>query len=235
MDRRRLVGIVVLIVLVGGVIVALISALGGDDDESSAPTTTTTTTLPPGPEARGLSGLLDKSRERTYHVRFKGASGDPQAASTALELWRDGSSVRQDVIYGSGADETRVASFVVGSRSVSCSKTPGKDWLCQEFSQLQSDQGTPVGLVEAAAADLGGAEVVEKAETIAGQAGRCFAITRAAGDKSEVCLTEEGIPLRVSVGGTVFDAESIEESVDGDTFTPPAKITQATSPPTTRP
>jgi hypothetical protein len=234
MDRRRIVGIVVIAVLLAGIIAALVSALGGDDDDNAGPGETTTTTLPLGPEATTLRELIEKSRTTEYHVHFVGTSGDPQTAPPSLELWRADGKLRQDVAVGAGEDETRASSFLIDDKAVSCSKQPGRDWTCEEFSRLEGQAGTAAGLVESAAANLGGAEVTRATATIAGREAQCFSITEVGGEKREVCITDEGIPVRVQIGTNLFEADVVETEVDSDAFDLPARVTTPSAPVTTK-
>jgi hypothetical protein len=68
--------------------------------------------------------------------------------------------------------------------------------------------------------------VVATDNTIAGEAVRCFALTYE-GSASELCLTHDGIPLRVTTGSTHLELMALSRVSPPDSvFVPPAPLTR---------
>lgn len=222
-------------VLLGALVVGLVAALGGDDDgdQERGPRPTTTTLAPIGKEGQELLARLERGRAQPLHLRFEPEGVDPTSPDGRLvvEIWRDGDRVRQDVVLeGEGFRQDLVA-FELPDGTFACQGT-GEEWVCHATRSVASEAGDPGGIVEAAAADLAGAEVTTTDETVAGREARCYAITRADGDGSTLCVTSDGIPVRMGVQGQQLTATVVEREVDGDVFTLPAEVTEPTVPST---
>jgi hypothetical protein len=221
--------LVLVALLVGGGIVAVIAIVsGGDDDDPSVEATSTTgTTEPLGEQAQDLLSRLERGRAGQVHLRLASADGAVDGRTIVVEMWRDGDLVRQDVIIEAAGSRNEVSAFQLPSGNVICQRTAADaEWGCQQSMSTATESGDPVGLIEAAAANLQGADVTATDEEIDGTAVRCYAIERPEG-ASALCLTDDGVPLRLIAQGQELTATSVEREVHADVFTPPAEVAES--------
>jgi hypothetical protein len=220
---------VLVALLVGGVVVGLIAILagGGDDDDPSAGgSSTTNTTEPLGEHAQDLLGRLERGRAGQVHLRLVSAEAAIEGRTIVVEMWRDGDLVRQDVLIEAPGSRNEVSAFQLPTGNVICQRAAeGDEWACQRSVSTATENGDPVGLIEAAAANLQGADVSATDEEIDGTSVRCYAIDRPEG-ASSLCLTDDGVPLRLVAQGQELTATSVEREVDADVFTPPAEVAE---------
>ncbi len=226
---RRL-ALVLVGLLVVGAVVGLIAILAGgdddDDDEGSSASTSTTTTVPLSGDAEDLLTRLEAGRSTKMHVRLESAAGAVGGGTVAVEIWRDGDLVRQDVRLDGPDAFTEVAAFQLEDGNVVCQRTTADDpFQCQRAVSVGSENGDPVGLIEAAAANLQGAEVTATDEEINGTPVRCYAIERPEG-ASALCVTEDGVPMALSTQGQELRATTVDDEVPADVFEPPAEVTE---------
>lgn len=200
--------------------------LGSDDDGSAAPAESTTTTAEPlSDEAQELLARLERGREDALHVRLEAAAeGDGTEGSLAVEIWRDGDLVRQDVLLSAPGVRTELSVFQLPDGNVLCQRAAEAEWVCERSASLATESGDPAGIVEAAAANLNGAQVTVTDDEIAGTAVRCYEIT-GSGEASTMCVTEDGVPMRLAVQGQELTATDVEREVDPAVFEPPAEVT----------
>jgi hypothetical protein len=226
---RRLAVVLVALLVGAAVIGALVVVLGGDDDDggdgAGATSSSTTTTHELGRDAEELLARLAEGREGAVHVRLASAEDALAGGTVTVEIWRDGDLVRQDVQLDSATARTQVSAFQLADGNVICQREAEGPWACQRAASVGTENGDPVGLIEAAAANLQGAAVTGTDEEIGGTAVRCYAIERPDGS-SELCLTEDGVPMRLATEGQVLTASGVDREVAGDVFTPPAEVTQ---------
>lgn len=214
-------------------------ALRDDDDEPSADTATTettesgpTTTLAPLDEAGAeLEALLASSRDATFHATYE-ATEPPQteagpALSYRVELFRSEGRTRQDTITELEAGTNATAGIIADGMAIICLKQGDADWACSE-SEL-ADEGAADGIFGTIVENLGGVAVTATDEEIDGRDARCFGYDTADGAGS-MCLTAEGIPVRLVGNGTELVLTELEDSVPGDAFEPPAEPVQAEPP-----
>ena len=220
--------VVLVALLVGAAIVGAIAILSGDDDDDDAAPaadTSTTTTVALGDDAQDLLSRLERGREAKVHVRMASDAGVLAGGTVTVEMWRDGDLVRQDVLLEAPESRTEVSAFQLADGNVICQRTAADSpWECQRSVSVGTENGDPVGLIEAAAANLQGADVTATDEEIDGTPVRCYAIVRPDGE-SALCLTEDGVPMRLSTQGQVLTANAIDDDVSADVFTPPADVT----------
>lgn len=216
-------------VVLGGVVLGGFLALrGGDDDEARGPAPTTTSTKPVTKVGHELLDRLAKGRQLELHLKLEPDPATPSAdgSNVTLELWRNGDLVRQDLVLTGPGVRNEVSSFQRPDGDYYCQKAQDADWVCQATRSTATESGQPAGLVESAAATLAGAEVVATDTTVAGQAARCYDIKGQQG-ASTLCVSAEGIPLRIGVNSQQLTATTIERSVDPKAFDLPAKPTGA--------
>ncbi len=224
---RRLALVLVALLVGAGVISVIAMVVGGDDDDASPRTasSSTTTTHELGTDAEELLARLATGRQAAVHVRLASAEDALAGGTVTVEIWRDGDRVRQDVRLDSATALTEVSAFQLEDGNVICQREGEGPWACQRAASVATENGDPVGLIEAAAANLQGADVTGSDDEIAGTPVRCYSIERPDGS-SELCLTEDGVPMRLATEGQVLTATSVEREVAGDVFTPPAEITE---------
>jgi hypothetical protein len=224
---------VVLIVLAAVAVGAVIGALVSGGDDTAAPPSTTTTTAPIDPDGRRLVGLLDRAAGKPLHLQYS-PPGDPTSANGAVsvEIWRDGDKIRQDVLFRQDDLENRIASFVLPSGAAVCQKTGTEPWQCAPMGST-SGAAASSGLVDAALGDLAGREVAVKTEKVGAFDARCFTISAEDASDSELCVTDDGVPVRIAFAGGNLDASVVDHAVDPAAFETPAKVTQPTAPPPT--
>ncbi|MGH9274749.1 MAG: hypothetical protein ACRDZU_08895 [Acidimicrobiales bacterium] len=219
--------VVLVALLVGGAIVGAIAILSGDDDDdaSSADATSTTTTVPLSKDAEDLLSRLERGRSAQVHVRLASGAGALGGGTVTVDIWRDGDLVRQDVLLEGPEGRTEVSAFQLADGNVICQRAEADGpWTCQRSVSVATENGDPAGLIEAAAANLQGADVTATDEEIVGTAVRCYAIVRPDGESS-LCVTEDGVPMRLGTQGQVLTATAVEREVSADVFTPPADVT----------
>lgn len=198
-----------------------LGASSGDDD---APATTTTTGPPIAVDgeldegASELGGLLANGRSGTWHATY--AVTPPGAAADEgeeLEVWRSGARVREDSVVGSGAEAVHTVGIRDGDRNVRCQRRGSAPWACAPIEAGELAQGD---LLAALVGELAGQTVTPRDDTVGGEPARCFAI--GATDLGEMCVSAEGIPLRIARGGATIELVHLERAVDDSVFQPPA-------------
>jgi hypothetical protein len=210
-------------------VVLVVLSLGDDDDDAATSDSTTTTVGEISDTGQDLLDLLELGRDKPMHVRFEAAPGDGAAeGSLVVELWRKDGRVRQDLRLsaGEGTLNTEVSAFELPDGNVICQRASEADWVCERAISTATENDEPAGLIEAAAANLGGADVTVTEETILDTPVRCFAISGAAG-ASTLCVTDAGVPLRIAVESQVLTATVAETEVADAVFTPPADVPDA--------
>ncbi len=219
-----------------GAVLGVVLALSGDDDEGGGPPPTTTTTAPVSEAGQELLERLDRARGEDLHVVL---SSDPAVVeasgqSLTVELWRTaGGQVRQDLVLTAGQVRTETRSIQGDDGDHFCQRASEQDWVCQEIRSVATEEDRPGGIVEAAAADLQGADVTTTDVEILGRPARCYEIAGATGNQSTLCIGEDGTPLRVAVEGQELTATVVDDDVDGDVFDLPAEPTSTAVTPST--
>lgn len=234
-----LIGVVIMLGLVGATLVTPRSS-GGPSTTASTTTTdptttttavpTTTTVLDPttlGPEGQELYQLVQTGRAGQYHVRFQlsGTSLPATATSAFLDIWRSGALVRQDTRLEETSGVTHGANIGGPDGTISCQEQPGLAMACQ---RLSSDPLPPEDdFLSSIMQRLSQAAIEARDDEIAATPVRCFVLD---GDdtvnRSELCLTAAGVPLRVDVVGLKADALELQGEVDPAIFEPPAPVSE---------
>jgi hypothetical protein len=232
LSQRRIALILAALIIIGVVGAAVLAVTSRDDDGAVAgPDTTTSTTLPLSDTAEELLEKVESAQSLEYHVRLEQV-GETAEGSVQLEVWRRGSLIAQSLVATTTAEDQEVTqearSFQLPDGNVYCARSSSADWTCYEASSTATEAGEPAGLVEAAAGDLGGKEVTSEATEIGGHDAVCYTIVGDDGT-SEICVTDEGIPVALSAQGARVEVTTLERSVDDEAFEPPAEITTPTS------
>jgi len=195
---------------------------GGDDSAappaaSAAPVTTTK------PGAAGeLEALLNAGRRLTFHVKYTTERG---GAAADLELWSDPPRARRDVNAVTTQGRARTAEIRLEDKVIRCIETQRVPWQC--VPQPAGEVADPGDLTLGAVNVLEGSTITVRDDTILDNPVRCFAVQPPADTTArpaEVCLTREGIPLRIDGGDGPSVATLIERNVDDEAFEPPARL-----------
>ncbi len=212
---------VILVVLLGGLL-AIISNV--TEDEPDTVDIGPTTTLDPSTlsaEGQELYSLVEASEVGPYHVAFAVDSPELGSAGAAaqLEFWRDGASFREHRI---GVDPSgNSTTIVIGGPdgAVSCGGAVGAAPTCTAAPDVEAALGSALATIVAL---LPEGETTVADATVANLPARCFTIT--SGEQvAELCLTSEGIPLRVDDGSVRFEASLVEPTVPPEILALPAE------------
>jgi hypothetical protein len=207
-----------LIVLAG--VAQVIGAIGGDPAVRIVTTTTgpaTTTTVVPlaglGAGGKALDELAASGRGAQFHAVY--AVSDPklpEGLQQSVEVWRDGARFRSDIIERDGSGTRRQTALDDGTTKRKCETVKGTQ-------TCQITDVPPVDLVVAfirAVADAKDQEDlgVHQETDIAGYQARCFE----ADGIGEVCLTTDGVMLRLKLQGATITATRLEPGVPASAF-----------------
>lgn len=231
--RRQRTRVAAAVVVVALLAVTVLTLAGDDGDDGVAagrtPTSTstsvaavTTTSLDRADlsrEARELLDLVDRGRAGTFHARYTVLSpglGEDRR-SVELEVWRRADRIRQDTFVLDATGESRTAAFGTAEGTVGCQQPPGGGWICQQvadeaFDPSQDFLSGILGL-------LASSTVAVTDGSVGSFAGRCFALSEA-----ELCLSPDGVPLRIDAGGTSYEVLELDGEVSEADFVPPAPV-----------
>ncbi|MGH3849069.1 MAG: hypothetical protein ACRDRT_05100, partial [Pseudonocardiaceae bacterium] len=173
--------------------------------------------------AASLVEVLAEGQGAVYHATFKTSSPD---GSGVLDIWRSGPNFRQRVeAKGEGTLPERTDLVVSGSDVVSCAQTGDRPWNCTRVPELRDQLNESIA---APPGKLTGQRVTEDTRTIGDVDARCFTVdaSRASdevgGGVSEVCVTGDGIPVRLSSEGSVTELVALVRTLTPEDFKPPA-------------
>jgi hypothetical protein len=208
-------------VIVGAVVVAIavvtIVVIRAGTGGSSGPSATPTT-KPSGPTAE-LVALVRRSQAVNVDVAYTGT--EATTGAFGAHLWQRSPLARLDTESGQGDTLKRSTQLLGSSGPQACTKSGTAPWSCVSKPGLTLGD---VGVVSPAlVAKLSSLDVSVHDDRILDQAVRCFTVARPAGattttgptgagadlNAAELCLTSDGIPVRVVAGSTRLDAVSL--------------------------
>lgn len=189
--------------------------LSRDDPESTergvAPTTQPATQL--SGAAAELVRLVDAGAKLAFDARYTASQDGGGGAPSTLRVWQKPPLVRLDKELGSGAEIRPTAQFALPAGPVSCSRQPDGAWTCKSDPGLRLRSGVvPEGIVS----QLNRVAVESRAERIGGEDARCFSMTFPAGNRADVCLTHDGVPVRVLVDSVRLELAQLDRSPPAD-------------------
>jgi len=203
-DRRRLLGVGAALALVAGIVVNEY-----DPRRVSTPADAAA--------AAELVTVLERGQAATYYARFQASSEEGQLE---FEMWRRPPEIRQRVSTRVDG-KTEVTDVIVTADDViSCSQPFGAVWTCVSSPDLRSSLDTLDPIPEGA---LDGERVTKQSRTVAGESAHCFAVEIPNETTSEVCVSDDGIPLLLKSDGYETKLISLERTVAGDAFVPPVE------------
>lgn len=206
-------------VILAATVAGVLGAIKGDPVVRTATTTTeppTTTTAVPaatlGPSGKDLDELTAMGRRTEYHAIYSVVDPElPEGLEQTVELWREGDRFRFDTIERASNGTRRIVAIASGSDLRSCETVDG-------VQTCKVTQVPPADLPAAFVRSLVTAKVKPKLTTreddIAGFQAKCFA----AKDIGELCLTTDGVMLRLVLQGATVQATRIEPDVPAAAF-----------------
>jgi hypothetical protein len=204
-------------------------ALRGDDDEPSGPAVTSELPDPldasNDPDTAELAALLAQGRAATYHATYRTSGGaDAAVEGTTLEVWRDGGRLRQDTTATIEGQAVQTSSFLQDGEAIVCSTaaaaaTDGDGWACSSSTPTGAQEDGVFGSVHQ---QLAGSSVTARDAEVDGEAARCFAFSGPEGD-GELCVTLDGVPASIAMGGVRIELADLEDAVPADAFDLPAE------------
>ena len=242
--RRLLVGAVAAILVLVGVFAGLLLGDGDDDGGDDVATSdsspnddeaTTTTAAPeeetsttvsgppvqPTPEGQELIDLVARGQSAVYTARYQTIDPTNQLGTLFVDIWRDGSRLRQDAIVQVEGRTVESSAFVDGDEVRACQRGSGQpDWQCQDVPRESAPDVD--GRIRDAINDLADQTTGSTPTTIAGQPARCYQVTDQDSSDFELCVTDEGVPARLNSGGASVELVSYTAGVPEGIFTPPA-------------
>lgn len=168
-------------------------------------------------ETNALVRQFEQAQDLTYRARYETSS---RAGERILELWRRPPRIREDIsTKARTGEQVQTRLLVLEDRVLSCSQADDGPWGCEQVPE--ADPTGVEGAVRAAATRLADTTAPPTPSTIAGEAAECLSDGEGS-QRAELCLTPDGIPLRVRNGEATVELVELERSVDDDAFAPPA-------------
>lgn len=172
-----------------------------------------------------LATLFTDARDETYHATYT-STADPKVSggTVALEIWSADGKSRVDTTLTTPENEVvRTASIVRGGKTVVCEQRPKAEWSCKNAPKNGS--GDAAGLVASIQAQLENRSVVERAGKVGSRDARCFAVSASpTAEQLDVCVDKRGVLLRLQSSAATIELATLEDSVPGSAFDPPAAV-----------
>jgi hypothetical protein len=215
---------VLLSILAGIIVVAgLAGVIGAINGQAQVRTITTTTAPAPtttvvslssfGAAGKELDKLAATGRTSVFHATYDVSDPKlPEGLLQTVEVWRNAKRFRSDIIERASNGTKRTTNLTDGSTDRQCVTVNGSQ-TCQitnvapvdlviAFLRAVHDDKTPPKLT------------VHSEKDIAGFQARCFD----GGDLGEVCLTTDGVLLRLQLQGATITAARIDDEVPASAF-----------------
>jgi len=224
-------GPVLVAVVVVGIAAVTFFTIRSGTGAKTAPTAPTAPTKASSGATAELVRLVDRGKSTNAEVAYTGSGAN--VAFTA-HLWRRSPLGRLDTETGTAGTPNRSTQLVTSSGSFACTRAGDAPWSCAPKAGLGI---ADVGVVSPAlVSKLSALDVSVRNDDIGGQAVRCFTVAApptstpttappaGASDltSAEVCLTSDGIAVRVDAGSAHLEATSINRGRPPDSvFTLP--------------
>jgi hypothetical protein len=177
--------------------------------------------IAPTAQGRELVDLISRGQSLTYTATYQNNDPTSQLGTQSVQLYRDGSHVRQDATVTIDGQSIETQAFSSGGTVRACQRPAGgASWQCQD---VPPDQAPDIdGRIRAAVSELSGSTTGGVDETIAGQPSRCYDVTDTDGTAMQLCVTNQGVPARLKSGAASVELASYAPGVPDGAFTPPA-------------
>jgi hypothetical protein len=207
---------VILLATVAGVI----GALQGKPQiriptSTTAPTTTTTVVAlaPLGAAGKELDQLAAAGRSAKVHATYSVTDSQlPEGLIQTVEIWREGNRFRSDIIERASNGTRRQTALFDGTSRRSCETRNGTQ-TCEVTAVDPVD--LPTAFIRAVDAAKPKPKLTARSEIdIAGFQARCFEAPKV----GELCLTTDGVMLRLVLKGATIEATRLEDDVPEAAF-----------------
>ena len=217
--RHRRVAVIVAVVVAIGV-VTFVTIRAGTRNDDLVPASEASTTLPPSGPQGELLRLLDGGRQATYSVTYRQLG--PAGESTVRQARRPPEE-RTETVSGTGGEAKRDVTVVSDTGRVGCTQQGSGPWSCER--QPGRGGGAIADILSASiVAQMRALTVEARDDRVAGQEVRCFTVSGGEGPPAEMCLTKEGILVRVVAGDTRLELTELDRAAPPDSaFVPPAQ------------
>ncbi len=214
--RKLMVAIVAAAVVVAVVflVVRSTSSGGGSSTTTTQPLPQlTSTTLLTGPAAE-LRDLLAKGDAIDRHAVY--TASDPEG-TTRMEVWHKNGRARYDTHVTAADGSTSDTVFIhLSDHSVQCARKGNDPYVCSAVAVTDANPFTFI------TADLSGKQVITTDDTIDGRAVKCYGTSNPEGQPASLCVTPDGIPVRLSSSSSNLTLASLDNDTSGASFDPPA-------------
>lgn len=219
LSRRRPAVVIGAVVVAIGIVTFVTIRAGTRDDDLVPATEASTTVPPPGPQAE-LLRLVDRGRQASYAVTYRQVG---PAGESTVHVSRRPPRERTETVSGAGEDTKRSVTVVSDSGRVGCTQQGTAPWSCE---RQPGRGGGALGDILSATivAQIRTLNVEPRDEKLAGNDARCFTVSGGQGPPAEMCLTAEGILVRVVAGETRLEVTELDRATPPDSaFVPPAQ------------
>lgn len=200
------------------VVLSVVGAIVDQAPVRTISTTTTTPTTAPSVVAEGLGevgkrldDLIAVGRATTYHATYTVEDPALEGIQQSVEIWRKGSDhFRYDVIEKAGNGTRRQTYLEAGRERRYCETVDGTQ-TCQLKPDLPPD--LPTAFLREITKDEGTVPTVRR-DDIAGFQATCFD----AEGIGSLCLTTDGVMLRLELKKAVVTAARIDDEVPDAAF-----------------
>lgn len=212
---------------VAAMLAMVLAACGGDDkpEAKTDESTTTSRKVTFDKEADDLLSLLEDARSLTFHAVYSATNA--ANATFEIQIWRKDGKIRQDI---NAKDESGAAllqrAIASDGKTTQCSKAGDDPWQCQTVASA-GDANDSDAVFGAVRDQLTGLDVAKRTETVDGRSVTCFAwqSDEAEDSKGEMCVLNNGLPVRATVGATSLVLVTEQSDVGDDAFVAPAPST----------
>lgn len=218
LHRHGEAAVIGLVVLALGAIIFLTIRWSQDGRRPASPSgpaagTTLSATTPAGEMLR----LIEEGKKLTFEGRY---AAYEDSAPSSIHVWRRPPLARLDTETGSGEAQRRTQRLASSSGPVNCVQQGQGPWTCTPAPNLRVGDVTIVS--DAVLGLLSRLAIESRDDQISGRQARCFLLTGNQGSPAELCLTRDGIPLRVVAGATRVELVDLKRDRPPDfVFEPP--------------
>lgn len=170
-----------------------------------------------------LLGLLRRSADSTYFARYRATAANNGATESTLEVWRKPPHLRRDSLIVEGKASRRVAIIKSPSGLLNCEQVDSAPWNCSTINATASEVEIE-SLVSLVEEEIKNKRVTERATKINGRNTLCFSVEDESASEQSICVgSDDGVPIRVTLGDQKIELIAFNKNVPDEAFTPPDK------------